>query len=105
MPRQKKPDYLNRLKDDANAAGGSFGPHSKMMRHILRAAYTQNYYVSRGLMLRLTISNLHTELPNTPYAQKGIVPERIFDLENTKIPFVSRASKNPLIYSQYDQHS
>ena len=26
------------------------------------------------------LKNLHTELPNTPYAQKGIILERILDL-------------------------
>ncbi len=46
------------------------------------------------------LKNLHTELPNTPYAQKGIILERILDLEKTlKIPFRERfmPSKNSLV--------
>ncbi|MEC7281716.1 MAG: hypothetical protein VXU50_06600, partial [Verrucomicrobiota bacterium] len=94
--------YLNRLKDDANAA-----------EWFLRASQQDDapYYAGRihAELLRKQglnaeaydfLKNLHTELPNTPDAQKAIVLERILDLEKTlKIPFRERfmPSKNPLI--------
>ena len=99
---EKAQIYLNRLKDDANAA-----------EWFLRASQQDDapYYAGRihAELLRKQglnaeaydfLKNLHAELPDTPYAQKGIVLERILDLEKTlKIPFRERfmPSKNPLI--------
>ena len=99
---EKAQIYLNRLKDDANAA-----------EWFLRASQQDDapYFAGRiyAELLRKQgrdaeaydfLKNLHTGLPNTPYAQKGIVLERIIDLEKTlKIPFSERfmPSKNPLI--------
>lgn len=99
---EKAQIYLNRLKDDANAA-----------EWFLRASQQDDapYYAGRihAELLRKQglnaeaydfLKNLHTELPDTPYAQKGIVLQRILDLEKTlKIPLRERfmPSKNPLI--------
>ncbi len=85
--------YLNRLKDDANAAVW-----------FLRASEQDDapYYAARiyGQLLRnqgldeeayLFLTDLHDRLPNVPFAQKNIILERIRDLENDlKIPFWER---------------
>ena len=99
---EKAQIYLNRLKDDANAA-----------EWFLRASQQDDapYFAGRihAELLRKQgldaeaydfLKNLHTELPNTPFAQKGIILERILDLEKTlKIPFRERfmPSKNSLV--------
>ena len=86
---EKAQIYLNRLKDDANAA-----------EWFLRASQQDDapYFAGRihAELLRKQgldaeaydfLKNLHTELPNTPFAQKGIILERILDLEKSlKIP-------------------
>ncbi len=85
--------YLNRLKDDANAAVW-----------FLRASEQDDapYYAARiyGQLLRnqgldeeayLFLTDLHDRLPNVPFAQKNIILERIRNLENDlKIPFWER---------------
>ncbi|WP_308984619.1 tetratricopeptide repeat protein [Thalassobacterium sedimentorum] len=85
--------YLNRLKDDANAA-----------KWFLQASKQADapYYAARiyAELLRKQgknaeaytyLKDLHRELPNVPYAQKGIILERIRELENTlEIPFWER---------------
>lgn len=85
--------YMIRLKDDANAAAW-----------FLKASQQDDapYYAARihAQLLRkqgldreayVFLRDLHAELPNTPYAQKGIVLERIRNLENElKIPFWER---------------
>ena len=99
---EKAQIYLNRLKDDANAA-----------KWFLHASQQDNapYFASRihAELLRKQgldeeaydfLKNLHSELPNTPFAQKGIILERILDLENAlKIPSGERfmPSENPLV--------
>ena len=86
---EKAQIYLNRLKDDANAA-----------KWFLKASQQNDapYFAGRihAELLRKQgldkeaydfLKNLHTELPDTPFAQKGIILERILDLEKTlKIP-------------------
>ncbi|MGZ0654353.1 tetratricopeptide repeat protein [Coraliomargarita sp. W4R53] len=85
--------YLNRLKDDANAA-----------KWFLKASEQADapYYAARiyAELLRKQgknteayafLKDLHRALPNEPYAQKGIILERIGELENTlKIPVWER---------------
>ena len=85
--------YLNRLKDDANAAVW-----------FLRASEQDDapYYAARiyGQLLRnqgldeeayLFLTDLYDQLPNVPFAQKNIILERIRNLENDlKIPFWER---------------
>lgn len=85
--------YLNRLKDDANAA-----------MWFLRASEQDDapYYAARiyGQLLRnqgldeeayLFLTDLYDQLPNVPFAQKNIILERIRNLENDlKIPFWER---------------
>mgnify|MGYP002052007373 CR=1 FL=1 len=99
---EKAQIYLNRLKDDANAA-----------KWFLQASQQDDapYFTARihAALLRKQrlnveaydfLKNLHNELPNTPSAQRGIILERILDLEKTlKIPFRERfmPSQNPLI--------
>ena len=99
---EKAQIYLNRLKDDANAA-----------EWFLRASQQDDapYFAGRihAELLRKQgldaeaydfLKNLHTELPNTPFAQKGIILERILDLEKAlKIPSWERfmPSENPLV--------
>ena len=99
---EKAQIYLNRLKDDANAA-----------KWFLQASQQDNapYFAGRihAELLRKQgldeeaydfLKNLHSELPNTPFAQKGIILERILDLEKAlKIPSWERfmPSENPLV--------
>lgn len=85
--------YLNRLKDAPNAA-----------KWFLIASQQEDapYYAARiyAELLRKQgkdeeayafLKNLHTTLPNVPYAQKDIILERIRELENTlKVPFWKR---------------
>lgn len=82
--------YLNRLKDDANAAVW-----------FLKASEQDDapYYAARiyGQLLRnqgldqkayLFLTDLYDRLPNVPFAQKNIILDRIRDLESDlKIPF------------------
>jgi hypothetical protein len=85
--------YLNRLKDDANAANW-----------FLRASEQADapYYAARiyGELLRRQgkdteaydyLKQLYVDLPNEPYAQKPIILDRIRELENElKIPVWQR---------------
>jgi tetratricopeptide (TPR) repeat protein len=85
--------YLNRLKDNAQAA-----------KWFLLASQQPDapYYAARiyGELLRRQgkdaeayafLKQLHTELPDDPYAQKGIILDRIRELEATlKIPLWNR---------------
>jgi len=85
--------YLNRLKDDANAAVW-----------FLKASQKDDapYYAARiyAELLRRQgkdaeayafLKELHAELPNVRFAQKGILLERIRDLEKAlKVPFWQR---------------
>lgn len=57
----------------------------------------QNYCESRAWNKEayVFLKDLHAELPDTPFAQKGIVLERIRDLENElEIPFWERYQPN-----------
>lgn len=90
---EKAQIYLNRLKDDANAA-----------EWFLKASRQEDapYYAARiyAELLRKQgkdveayayLKELHTELPDVPFAQKGIILERIRELENTlQIPVWER---------------
>ncbi len=85
--------YLNRLKDEANAA-----------TWFLKASQQDDapYYAARiyAQLLRelgkdeeayAFLRELHNTLPNVPFAQKDIILERIHELENTlKVPFWKR---------------
>jgi len=99
---EKAQIYLNRLKDDANAA-----------KWFLMASEQADapYFVARiyAELLRKQgfnaeaydfLKNLHKELPNLPFAQKGIVLERVRELENTlEVPFWERfmPAEEPLV--------
>ena len=99
---EKAQIYLNRLKDDANAA-----------KWFLKASQQEDapYFAGRihAELLRKQgldaeaydfLKNLHIELPNIPSAQKGIILERILNLEKTlEIPPHERfmPSKEPLV--------
>ncbi len=90
--------YLNRLKDDANAADW-----------FLKASKKKDapYYAARiyAELLRKQgkdeeayafLKNLHNELPNVPYAQKNIILERVRELEESlKVPFWERFQPAP----------
>ena len=99
---EKAQIYLNRLKDDANAAKWFLQASEQDDAPYFAARIHAELLRKQGLNLEAYdfLKNLHTELPNIPYAQKGIIIERILDLEKTlKIPFRERfiPSKNPLI--------
>lgn len=85
--------YLNRLKDDANAATWflkasqqSDAPYfaARIYAELLRKqGKNQEAYAF--------LKELHTTLPDIPLAQKGIILERIRELEKTlKVPFGER---------------
>lgn len=85
--------YLNRLKDDANAA-----------KWFLKASRQDDapYFAARiyAELLRKQgkdaeayafLKELHRELPDVPFAQRGVILERIRELENTlEVPFWER---------------
>ena len=99
---EKAQIYLNRLKDDANAAKWFLQASEQDNAPYFAARIHAELLRKQGLDAEAYdfLKNLHTELPNTPYAQKGIILERILDLEKTlKIPFRERfmPSKNSLV--------
>ena len=99
---EKAQIYLNRLKDDANAAKWFLEASQQDNAPYFAARIHAELLRKQGLDAEAYdfLKNLHTELPNTPYAQKGIILERILDLEKTlKIPFRKRfmPSKNSLV--------
>lgn len=85
--------YMNRLKDDANAAEW-FLKASKMADAPYYAARIYAELLRRqgeNAEAYAYLKNLHRELPNVPFAQKGIILERIRELEDAlKIPFWRR---------------
>ena len=99
---EKAQIYLNRLKDDANAAKWFLKASQQDDAPYFAARIHAELLRKQGLNVEAYdfLKNLHTELPNLPYAQKGIILERILDLEKTlKIPFRERfmPSKNSLV--------
>ncbi|MEC7273973.1 MAG: hypothetical protein VX372_03780 [Verrucomicrobiota bacterium] len=99
---EKAQIYLNRLKDDANAAKWFLHASQQDDAPYYAARIHAELLRKQGLNVEAYdfLKDLHTKLPNTPYAQKGIVLERILDLEKTlEIPFTERfmPSENPLI--------
>jgi tetratricopeptide (TPR) repeat protein len=85
--------YLNRLEDNANAAEWFLkaskqpgAPHfaariyAELLRRQGKDAQAYDY-----------LKDLHRDLPDTPFAQKGVILERIRELEKTlEIPFWER---------------
>ena len=99
---EKAQIYLNRLKDDANAAKWFLRASQQDDAPYFAARIHAELLRKQGLNVEAYdfLKNLHVQLPNTPYAHKGIILERIFDLEKTlKIPFRERfmPSENPLL--------
>jgi len=99
---EKAQIYLNRLKDDAKAAKWFLEASQQDDAPYFAARIHAELLRKQGLNVEAYnfLKNLHTELPNTPYAQKGIILDRILDLEKTlKIPLRERfmPSENPLV--------
>jgi len=85
--------YLNRLKDDANAAKWFLKASQQEDAPYFAARIHAELLRKQGLHQEAYdfLKNLHNELPNIPFAQKGIILERVRELENTlKIPFWER---------------
>lgn len=85
--------YLNRLKDDARAAEWFLAASQQADAPYYAARIYAELLRKQGLDTEAYsyLIDLHRELPNVPYAQKGIILERIRELENTlKIPFWQR---------------
>ena len=90
---EKAQIYLNRLKDDANAAKCFLQASQQADAPYFAARIHAELLRKQGLDAEAYgfLKNLHTELPNTPFAQKNIILERIRDLEKTlNIPFWER---------------
>jgi hypothetical protein len=90
---EKAQIYLNRLKDDANAAKWFLQASQQADAPYFAARIHAELLRKQGLDAEAYgfLKNLHTELPNTPFAQKNIILERIRDLEKTlNIPFWER---------------
>ena len=90
---EKAQIYLNRLKDDANAAKYFFEASQQDDAPYFAARIYAELLRKQGFNLEAYdfLKNLHGELPNTPYAQKSTILERILDLEKTlKIPYNER---------------
>ena len=90
---EKAQIYLNRLKDDANAAKWFLRASEQDDAPYFAARIHAELLRKQGLDVEAYdfLKNLHIELPNIPSAQKGIILERIIDLEKTlEIPFWER---------------
>ena len=86
---EKAQIYLNRLKDDANAAKWFLQASQQNDAPYFAGRIHAELLRKQGLDKEAYdfLKNLHAELPETPFAQKGIILERILDLEKTlKIP-------------------
>ena len=99
---EKAQIYLNRLKDDAKAAKWFLRASQQDDAPYFAARIHAELLRKQGLDIEAYdfLKNLHIQLPNTPSAQKGIILERISDLEKTlEIPFWERfmPSEEPLI--------
>lgn len=84
---------LNRLKDYANAAEWFLKASEQDDAPYFSARIYAQLLRKQGLDAEAYafLKNLHVELADVPYAQKGVVLERIRDLENElKIPFWER---------------
>jgi tetratricopeptide (TPR) repeat protein len=94
--------YLNRLKDDANAAKWFLKASQQDDAPYFAARIYAELLRKQGLNAEAYafLKQLHTELPNVPFAQKDIILERIRELENTlEIPFWKRfqAEREPVL--------
>jgi TPR repeat protein len=90
---EKAQIYLNRLKDDANAAKWFLQASQQDDAPYFAARIHAELLRKQGRNIEAYdfLKNLHIQLPNTPFAQKGIILERILDLEKTlEIPFLER---------------
>ena len=90
---EKAQIYLNRLKDDAKAAKWFLQASQQDDAPYFAARIHAELLRKQGLDIEAYdfLKNLHIQLPNTPSAQKGIVLERILDLEKIlEIPFWER---------------
>ncbi|WPJ95317.1 hypothetical protein SH580_18000 [Coraliomargarita algicola] len=85
--------YLNRLKDDANAAEWFLTASKQADAPYYAARIYAELLRKQGKNTEAYayLKELHRELPNVPYAQKGIILERIRELEDAlKVPFWER---------------
>ncbi len=85
--------YLNRLKDDANAANWFLKASQQADAPYFAARIYAELLRNQGKNEEayVFLKELHNSLPNVPFAQKGIILERIRELENTlKIPLWQR---------------
>ena len=90
---EKAQIYLNRLKDDAKAAEWFLQASQQDDAPYFAARIHAELLRKQGLDIEAYdfLKNLHIQLPNTPSAQKGIILERILDLEKSlEIPFSER---------------
>ena len=90
---EKAQIYLNRLKDDANAAEWFLKASEQDDAPYFAARIHAELLRKQGLDAEAYafLKNLHRELPNVPFAQKNIILERIRELEKTlKVPFWER---------------
>ena len=90
---EKAQIYLNRLKDDARAANWFLQASQQDNAPYFAARIHAELLRKQGRNIEAYdfLKNLHIQLPNTPFAQKGIILERILDLEKTlEIPFCER---------------
>jgi hypothetical protein len=89
--------YMIRLKDDANAAVWFLKASQQDDAPYYAARIHAELLRKQGLNKEayVFLKDLHAELPDTPFAQKGIVLERIRDLEKElEIPFWGRYQPN-----------
>ncbi len=85
--------YLNRLKDDANAATWFLKASEQDDAPYFAARIYAELLRKQGKNVEAYafLKNLHNTLPDIPFAQKGILLERIRELETTlKIPIWER---------------
>lgn len=85
--------YLNRLKDDANAAEWFLKASKKPGAPFFAARIYAELLRRQGKNAEAYayLKELHRELPDTPFAQKGVILERIGELEDElKIPVWER---------------
>ena len=90
---EKAQIYLNRLKNDVDAADWFLRASKQDGAPYFAARIHAELLRKQGLDLEAYnfLKNLHIELPNIPSAQKDIILERILDLEKTlEIPSLER---------------
>ena len=90
---EKAQIYLNRLKDDASAAKWFLLASQQEDAPFYAARIYAELLRKQGLNADAYeyLKNLHFDLPDVPFAQKGVILERIRELEKTlEIPIAHR---------------